>query len=75
MAEVFSFLTVLVVTVVVACSISILYATGLRLWAKSSGVDTSGQAPIMTRLFSVICFALCVIIVLFALWLMIPQFH
>ena len=48
--EIVSFITVLVVAVCVACSISVLYA-------------------------SAVCFAACVAIVLFALWLMIPMFH
>lgn len=75
MAEVLNFVTVLLVAVVVASSISVLYATGLRLWAKSCVVDVHGRESITNRLFSVVCFALCVVIVLFALWLMIPQFH
>ena len=53
---------------------STLYATGLRLWA-GSGVDGEGNAHLMARLGSVVCFAACIAIVLFALWLMIPMFH
>lgn len=72
--EIVSFLTVLVTAVVIAGSISSLYAMGLRLWSQSA-VDAKGNAHLMTRLGSVICFAACVIIVLYALWLMIPVFH
>lgn len=74
MQEATSFVTVLVVAICVACVISILYATGLRLWA-GSGVDGEGNAHLMARLGSVVCFAACIAIVLFALWLMIPMFH
>lgn len=74
MQEITSFVTVLVVAICVACVISTLYATGLRLWA-GSGVDGEGNAHLMARLGSVVCFAACIAIVLLALWLMIPMFH
>lgn len=74
MQEASSFVTVLVVAICIASAISILYATGLRLWAGSA-VDAEGNAHLMARLGSVVCFAACVVIVLFALWLMIPVFH
>ncbi|HIY84305.1 hypothetical protein [Rubneribacter sp.] len=74
--EMMSFATVLVVAVGVACAISALYASGIRLWAK--GVET-GEADndtnLIPRLLGGVCFAACVAIVLFALWLMIPLFH
>lgn len=73
--ELESFFAVIVVTVVVAGAISSLYATGLLLWARGTVVDNKGGAHITTRLGAVVCFAACVIIVLFALWLMIPLFH
>lgn len=69
-----SFITVLVVAVCVACSISVLYASGLRLWARADG-DVGRELRLMTRLASAACFAACVAIVLFALWLMIPMLH
>lgn len=72
--EVASFVTVLVVAICVAGAISALYATGLRLWA-SGEVDAQGDAHLMARLGSVVCFAACIAIVLFALWLMVPIFH
>lgn len=72
--ELTSFATVLTVAVCVACAISVLYASGLRLWAAGS-VDAQGNAHILHRVVSVICFTACVAIVLFALWLMIPMFH
>jgi hypothetical protein len=74
MQEVINFLTVLVVAVAIAGGLGVLYASGLRLWAQG-GVDSKGNARIFCRLFSVICFMACVVIILFALWLMIPIFH
>lgn len=74
MQEFINFFTVLVVAVGVASAIGGLYASGLRLWAAGE-VDAAGNAHLFTRLASVLCFAACVFIVLFALWLMIPQFH
>lgn len=74
MAEIVSFVTVLVVAIVVASSISVLYASGLRLWA-GGGIDANGNAHLIHRICSVLCFTACVAIVLFALWLMIPLFH
>lgn len=72
--EITSFVTVLVVAVCVASAISVLYASGLRLWADG-GVDAQGNAHLLHRVVSVLCFTACVAIVLFALWLMIPLFH
>ena len=72
--EIVSFITVLVVAVCVASSISVLYASGLRLWARADG-DAERDWRIITRLGSAVCFAACIAIVLFALWLMIPLFH
>lgn len=72
--EVANFVLVLVVTVGVAGVISSLYAVGLRLWARGT-VDVEGGSHFITRLFSAVCFAACIVIVLFALWLMIPIFH
>lgn len=74
MQEVFNFLTVLVVAVGIAGGLGVLYASGLRLWAQG-GIDSKGNARILSRLCSVICFVACVVIILFALWLMIPIFH
>lgn len=72
--EIMSFLTVLIVAVVVAGGISTLYALGIRLWAAGL-VETDSGTHMLPRLGSIICFAACVAIVLFALWLMIPLFH
>lgn len=74
MQEIMNFFIVLVVDVCVACCISSLYALGLRLWAKGI-VDSQGNAHLMPRIASVVCFTACVVIVLFALWLIIPIFH
>ena len=43
--EIVSFITVLVVAVCVACSISVLYASGLRLWARADG-DVGREPPV-----------------------------
>lgn len=71
--EATSFVTVLVVAVGIASAIGTLYASGLRLWA-SGETDTQGE-HLSRRVMSAVCFAACVAIVLFALWLMIPVFH
>lgn len=44
------------------------------MWARADG-DVGRELRLMTRLASAVCFAACVAIVLFALWLMIPMFH
>ncbi|KAB1644400.1 MULTISPECIES: hypothetical protein [unclassified Pseudoclavibacter] len=74
MPSLISFLTVLVVAVVIASVVSALYATALRLW-ESGQVDSTGDAHLIARTGSVVCFSLCVAIVLFTLWLIVPQFH
>ncbi|KAB1658973.1 MULTISPECIES: hypothetical protein [unclassified Pseudoclavibacter] len=74
MASLISFLTVLVVAVGIASIVSALYATALRLW-ESGQVDSSGNAHLIARTGSVLCFSLCVAVVLFTLWLIVPQFH
>lgn len=74
MQEALNFLLVLVVAVAIAGSIGTLYASGLRLWAKGT-IDAQGHAELLPRIGSVICFGACVIIVLFALYLIIPIFH
>ncbi len=71
--EIMNFVTVLVAAVCVAGSIAVLYASGLRLWA--AGETDTQAAHLTSRILSAICFAACVAIVLFALWLMIPAFH
>ena len=70
-SELINFVTVLAVAVGVACAISVLYASGLRLWAAGD-VDAQGTPHLLHRVVSVVCFTA---IVLFALWLMIPMFH
>lgn len=72
--EIVSFVTVLVVAVVIASVVSSLYALGLRFWAQGA-VEADGGAHLTSRLVSCVCFALCVAIVLFALWLIVPLFH
>ena len=73
-SELINFVPVLAVAVGVACAISVLYASGLRLWAAGD-VDAQGTPHLLHRVVSVVCFTACVVIVLFALWLMIPMFH
>lgn len=74
MEQVLNFVIVLVVAVAIAGSIGVLYASGLRLW-YAGRVDAQGNANLGPRICSVCCFAACVLIILFALWLMIPIFH
>lgn len=77
LTEAMDFIIVLAVAVVVAGLIGTLYATGIRLWAQ--GVTAEGEVEhsshLSARVGAVVCFAACVVIVLFALWLMIPVFH
>ncbi|MEF2845341.1 MAG: hypothetical protein U0O24_01660 [Eggerthellaceae bacterium] len=75
MQEVFNFFLVLFVAVFIASLIGTMYASGLRLWARSAAAENAGQSYLGTRVASVACFAACVVVVLFALWLMIPMFH
>ena len=75
MQEIMNFATVLVVAVAVASSVGALYANGLRLWALADADSTEGASAIGHRTTSALCFASCVAIVLFALWLMVPVFH
>lgn len=74
MQEITSFLTVLAVDVCVAGSICVLYATGIRMWARGA-VDSEGNAHLGSRIVSACCFAVCVAIVIFALYMIIPVFH
>lgn len=69
-----SFLIVLLVATAITTTVTSLYALGLRLWA-SSVVTARGEANLLARTASVLCFTVCVAIVLFALWLIVPQFH
>lgn len=43
MEEVMNFVTVLVVAVVIAGGIGTMYATGLRLWARSAAAEQEGS--------------------------------
>jgi hypothetical protein len=74
MEQAMNFLLVLVTAVAIAGSVGTLYASGLRLWAEGI-VDDKGHAELLPRIGSVICFGGCVVIVLFALYLIIPAFH
>lgn len=74
MEEALNFLLVLTVAVAIAGGIGTLYSWGLRLWARGL-VDDEGNAELLPRIGSVICFGACVLIVLFALYLIIPVFH
>lgn len=74
-SEVLNFIAVLACAVCIAGGIGALYSAGLRLWAAGAPLDNSGNAHILTRVCSVVCFTACVCIVLFALWLMVPVFH
>ena len=74
--ELINFIIVLVTAIAIAGSIGALYASGLRLWAAAEEKhESQHHASITCRTGSAVCFSLCVCIVLFALWLMIPVFH
>ena len=73
--EITSFVLVLVTAVVVASVISTLYATGIRMWSGVEVAGSNGTQVSKHKAAGIVCFALCVAIVLFALWLMIPMFH
>lgn len=73
--EVMNFVTVLVVAMGIASCIGVMYASGLRLWAKGAVAQEKGGSYLTARICSVICFTACVVVVLFALWLIIPYFH
>lgn len=76
MQEMINFLTVLAVAVGIAGSIGVMYSSGLRFWARGSEPQTKSSAGrIALRFVSAACFAACAIVVLFALWLIIPIFH
>ena len=76
MQELINFATVLIVAVGIAGGIGVMYASGLRLWSKSGASQSADGSPnYLVRFASVACFAACVVVVLFALWLMIPMFH
>ena len=53
MEEVISFLTVLVVAVAIAGGIGTMYATGLRLWARSATAEQAGDGFMGFRIASV----------------------
>ncbi len=72
--EIANFVTVLATAVGISSLIGMLYASGLRFWAEGK-LDADGNAHLMHRVGSVVCFSACVFVVLFALWLMIPVFH
>lgn len=72
--EIANFITVLATATGISALIGFLYASGLRLWSEG-GLDADGNAHLMHRVGSVVCFSACVFVVLFALWLMIPAFH
>lgn len=65
---------VLVCAVGIAGSLAALYANGVRLLAAAS-VDAEGIRHMKSRVGAAFCFAVCIAIVLFALWLIIPAFH
>lgn len=66
MQELMNFATVLIVAVGIAGCIGVMYASGLRLWAKSGAPEGGDGCPnYLFRFASVACFAACVVVVLF----------
>lgn len=74
MREVLDFVIVLAATVGIASSIALLYSLGLRLWEGGTKIRRV-RAPQLRRLGGIICFMLCIAIVVYALWLIVPAFH
>ncbi len=72
--NIINFFIVLVCAVGIAGMLAALYANGVRLLAHASG-DEEGIHHMSSRVGAAFCFAICVAIVLFALWLIIPAFH
>jgi hypothetical protein len=74
-----NFILVLVCAVCVASIIGSLYAFGLRNLIKGEGAvaadGTHVDAHPARRIVAYVCFALCVLIVVFALILIVPQLH
>jgi hypothetical protein len=88
--ELISLLLVLVVAIAVAGSVCGLYSLGILLWygpsakgaaSPAGAAAVEGQASVAAgdrggkRAAAVVCFGACAVIVLFALWLIIPIFH
>ncbi len=72
--NILNFVIVLVCAVAIAGSLAALYANGVRLLAVASG-DAEGVHHLKCRVGAAFCFAVCIAIVLFALWLIVPAFH
>lgn len=69
-----NFFIVLVCAVAIAGALAALYANGVRLLAHASS-DEEGVRHMSSRVGAAACFAMCIAIVIFALWLMVPVFH
>ena len=73
MTQVLDFFLVLAIATGIASGVGCLYATGLRLWIASAPNGTVvRRAP---RVGAVVCFGICIVVILFALDLIIPFFH
>lgn len=70
MQEVLNFILVLACAMGIAGGLSALYANGLRLLMTSEGTASTGR-----KIGSYICFGACILVIVFALWLIIPIFH
>lgn len=68
-----NFLLVLVVAVAIASCVGALYASGLRLLVGDAGNE--GHTPGGRKALAYLCFAACIAIILYALYLIIPVFH
>ncbi len=70
MSEVINFFVVLACAVGIASGMSILYATGVRLWINSENGEAAAK-----RVGAFVCFGACIVLIIFALYLIIPVFH
>jgi succinate dehydrogenase/fumarate reductase cytochrome b subunit len=72
--NILNFVIVLVCAVAISSAVAVLYANAVRLLAVAKA-DVEGIHHMRSRIGASMCFAACAIIVLFALWLIIPVFH
>ncbi len=72
--NIINFLIVLVCAVGIAGMLAALYANGVRLLAHAA-TDEESIHHMSSRVGAAFCFGVCIAIVLFALWLIIPMFH
>jgi hypothetical protein len=71
--QVANFFLVLAVATGIACGVGFLFASGLRLLVGDEG--RQNQVGSARKALAYLCFAGCVAVVVYALYLIIPVFH